>query len=67
MSLKVWGWVLAILALANMIRIAFIETAAGMQVFNWIASLIVLLIAVVLLSKPEKRKAKTKSPKRRKK
>jgi len=66
MSLKGWGWILAILALANMVRIAFIAGASNVP-FNWVASLVVLLIAIVLLSKPKKKKAVAKPAKRRKK
>jgi uncharacterized membrane protein len=58
-SIKAWGWILAVLALANMIRVAFME--ATYSVFNWIASIIVLLIAIVLLSKSTKKKVIAKS------
>jgi len=65
MSLKVWGWILAILALANMVRIVIVSKANN--IFNWVASLIVLLIAIILLSKKGKKKAIAKPVKKKKK
>jgi len=67
MNIKTWGWILAVLALANMLRISVVGAAFTLS--NWLASIIVLLIAIVLLSNPTKNvksKTKTRSKKAKK-